>query len=85
MRRLFVRRSLTAVGIYSSVVLGFLSTVVAARTFHSKEIFGLFTLVITATGFCQALFDLTVEEAVVKYGFHYAARDRCRPRSSYRS
>ena len=86
MRRLLVRRSITAVGIYSSVVLGFLSTVVAARTFHSKEIFGLFTLVITATGFCQALFDLTVEEAVVKYGFHYAAREEWgRLRGLYRS
>jgi O-antigen/teichoic acid export membrane protein len=74
MRRLLVRRSLTAVGIYSSVVLGFLATVIAARRLGSKEVFGLYTIVITASGFFQILLDLTVEEAVVKFGFRYVAR-----------
>jgi O-antigen/teichoic acid export membrane protein len=74
MGRLLVRRSLTAVGIYSSVVLGFLATVVAAHQFHSKAVFGLYGIVFAATGFFQTLLDLTVEEAVVKFGFAYAAR-----------
>jgi O-antigen/teichoic acid export membrane protein len=75
MRRLFVRRSLTAVGIYSSVVLGFLGTVVATREFNSTRIFGDYATVIFATGFLQSLFDLTVEEALVKYGFRYSTRE----------
>ena len=75
MRRLLVRRSLTAVGIYSSVALGFLATVVAARRFHSADVFGLYTIVIAASGFFQILLDLTVEEAVVKFGFRYVARE----------
>ncbi len=54
-------------------MLGLLGTVVAARTF-SKEVFGLFTLVVVATDFFRSLFDLTAEEALVKYGFRYSTR-----------
>jgi O-antigen/teichoic acid export membrane protein len=72
--RLLFRRGAAAGGIYLSVGLGFLGTVVAARTF-SKDVFGLFTLVLVATNFFQSLFDLTVEEALVKYGFRYTTRE----------
>jgi O-antigen/teichoic acid export membrane protein len=75
MRRLLVRRSLTGVGIYASVALGFLGTVVATREFHSSRVFGDYATVIFATGFLQSLFDLTVEEALVKYGFRYVTRE----------
>src|SRR5881392_4240565 len=74
MSRLFVRRSATAVGIYLSVVLGFLATVIAGREMLQRE-FGDYATVVFATGFFQALFDLTVEEALVKYGFRYVARE----------
>jgi O-antigen/teichoic acid export membrane protein len=74
MRRLFVRRSVTAVGIYSSVALGFLGTVVATREFHSPRVFGDYATVLFATAFLQGFFDLTVEEALVKYGFRYVTR-----------
>jgi len=70
MSRLLVRRSLTAVGIYASVLLGFLSTVVAGRILTKQE-FGDFATVIYATAFFQSFFDLTVEEALVKYGFRF--------------
>src|SRR5438876_7313747 len=76
MPRLIVRRSLTAVGIYSSVVFGFLGTVVATREFHSTRIFGDYATVLFATALLGALFDLTVEEALVKYGFRYVAREQ---------
>src|SRR5881392_3750111 len=75
MSRLFVRRSATAVGIYLSVVLGFLATVIAGREMLQRE-FGDYATVVFATGFFQALFDLTVEEALVKYGFRYIAREQ---------
>src|SRR4051794_39591810 len=86
MPRVLVRRSATALGIYVSVALGFLATVVAARKFPSTEEFGLFSIVVAASGFFQILLDLTVEEAVVKYGFRYIAReDWGRLRDLYRS
>jgi O-antigen/teichoic acid export membrane protein len=72
--RLFWRRSAAAAGIYSSAVLGFLGTVVAAHRF-STTTFGLFALVLAATGFFQSLLDLTVEEALVKFGFRYVTRE----------
>ena len=75
MRRLLVRRSVTGVGIYTSVALGFLGTVVATKEFNSSRVFGDYATVIFATGFLQSLFDLTVEEALVKYGFRYATRE----------
>jgi O-antigen/teichoic acid export membrane protein len=76
MPRLIVRRSLTAVGIYSSVVFGFLGTVVATREFNSTRIFGDYATVLFATALLGALFDLTIEEALVKYGFRYVAREQ---------
>ncbi len=72
--RLLLRRSAAAAGIYSSAVVGFFATVVAAHRF-SVHTFGLFALVIAATGFFQSLLDLTVEEALVKYGFRFATRE----------
>ena len=73
MSRLLVRRSLTAVGIYASVALGFLATVIAGRLL-SKQEFGDYATVIYATSFFQSFFDLTVEEALVKYGFRFVTR-----------
>ena len=71
--RLLSRRSATAVGVYAAAVLGFAATVVAARELRPRE-FGLFALVVAATGFFQLLLDSTAEEAAVKYGFRYAER-----------
>ena len=44
----------------------------ATRELHSTRLFGDYATVIFATGFLQSLFDLTVEEALVKYGFRYS-------------
>jgi PST family polysaccharide transporter len=68
--RVLWRRAATAGGMYSSVVLGLLGTLVASRVLGPKE-FGVLTVVLTAVGFAQTLLDLTVEEALVKYGFRY--------------
>jgi O-antigen/teichoic acid export membrane protein len=70
----FWRRSSTAAGIYLSALLGFLGTIVAVRELGLDD-FGLFSLVLAAAGFFQLLADVTVEEAVVKYGFRYLARE----------
>jgi O-antigen/teichoic acid export membrane protein len=72
--RLLRRRAAAAAGSYVAIALGFAGTVVAARLFTTTEL-GLYTLVIAATGFFQALLDLTIEEALIKYGFRYIARE----------
>jgi len=72
--RLFWRRSAAAAGTYSSAVLGFLGTVVAAHVF-STHTFGLYAIVLAATGFFQSLFDVTMEEALIKFGFRYVTRE----------
>jgi len=68
------RRAGAAAGTYSSIVLGFLATLVAARIFSTAEL-GLYTLVISSAGFFQTLLDLTIEEALIKFGFRYIARE----------
>src|SRR5437764_2406167 len=72
--RLFWRRSAAAAGTYASAALGFGATVVALHVF-STETFGLYALVLAATAFFQSLLDLTVEEALVKFGFRYISRE----------
>jgi O-antigen/teichoic acid export membrane protein len=68
------RQAATAAGMYSSVVLGLLGTLVASRVLGATE-FGVLTVVITVVGFAQTLLDLTVEEALVKYGFRYVEHE----------
>jgi O-antigen/teichoic acid export membrane protein len=68
------RRAGAAAGTYASIVLGFLATLVAARVFSTEEL-GLYTLVIASAGFFQTLLDLTIEEALIKFGFRYIARE----------
>ena len=64
------RRSAAAAGIYLSIGLGFLATVLTKRQL-SNEAFGLLSTVIVSAGFFQTLLDFTAEEALVKYGFDY--------------
>jgi O-antigen/teichoic acid export membrane protein len=70
------RRSATAAGVYGAAFFGVLGTVVATRELHDKEKYAQLAIVIAATGFFQTLFDLTFEEALVKFGFRYSAQER---------
>src|SRR5439155_18312134 len=72
--RLFWRRSAAAAGTYSSAVLGFLGTIVAYHVFSTRT-FGLYAIVLAAAGFFQTLLDLTMEEALIKFGFRYVTRE----------
>lgn len=72
--RLLWRRSSTAVGVYAAAVLGVVGTIVAARLLGKFD-FGRLAIILAATSFFQTLLDLTVEEAVLKYGFRYSTRD----------
>jgi O-antigen/teichoic acid export membrane protein len=68
------RRAGAAAGTYVSIAFGFLGTIVAARIF-STEVLGLYTLVLASASFFQTLLDLTIEEALIKFGFRYIARE----------
>src|ERR671930_1727912 len=72
--RLLWRRSAASAGTYASAALGFGATVVALHVF-STETFGRYALVLAATAFFQSRLDLTVEEALVKFGFRYVTRE----------
>ena len=73
MPRVVWRRSATAVGVYSATAFGVLGTIVATRELGTSD-YALFASVFAATAFVQLLLDLTVEEALVKYGFRYSER-----------
>jgi O-antigen/teichoic acid export membrane protein len=73
--RVLWRRSATAIGVYVSTVLGFLATVVATRELGTSD-YARFAAIVAATAFLQLLLDLTVEEALVKYGVRYAEAER---------
>ena len=51
-------------------MLGFLTTVVATRELGIHQ-YARFAAIIAASTFFQVLLDLTIEEALVKYGFRY--------------
>jgi O-antigen/teichoic acid export membrane protein len=73
--RVFWRRSGAAAGFYISAALGFIGTTVIAANAFSPQVFGLYAVVLAAAGFFQSFLDLTVEEALIKYGFRYRARE----------
>jgi O-antigen/teichoic acid export membrane protein len=68
--RVIWRRSATAIGVYTAAVLGFLTTVVSTREL-GVDAYARFAAVFAATTFFQQLLDLTIEEALVKFGFRY--------------
>ncbi len=72
--RLFRRRFATAIGTYLSAIFGVVGTLVAARVLGPAS-FGVYSIVLVATSFFQVLLDVTVEEALVKFGFRYSASE----------
>ncbi len=74
-KRLLWRRSATALGTYGSVAFGVLATLIAARSL-GPHAFGLFSLAVVAANFFQILLDLTVEEAMIKFGYRYQTAER---------
>jgi O-antigen/teichoic acid export membrane protein len=80
-----LRRSGAATGVYLSIALGFLATVLTKRQLDSQQ-FGLLSSAIVSAGFLQTLLDFTAEEALVKYGFDYStAEDWGRLRRLFRA
>lgn len=73
-KRLLWRRSATALGIYGSTALGILGSLVVLRVLGPDDA-GRFGLVIGTTAFFQLLLELTSDEALIKFGFRYAAQE----------
>ena len=73
--RVIWRRSATAIGTYVAAGLGFLTTVVATRELGLHD-YAKFAAVFAASVFFQQLLDLTIEEALVKFGFRYTESQR---------
>ena len=73
--RVIWRRSATAMGVYTATALGFLTTIVATHELHYRA-YGRFAAVLAAATFFQQLLDLTIEEALVKFGFRYVEAQR---------
>src|SRR5262245_48862334 len=73
--RVLRRRSATALGVYVGTALGFLTTIVATRGLGVED-YARFVAILAATTFFQVLLDLTVEDALVKYGFRYVETKR---------
>jgi O-antigen/teichoic acid export membrane protein len=67
------RRSTTAVGVYTATVLGVGTTLAATRILGNA--YAAYAVVFSIVGFFQMLLDLTVDEALIKYGFRYATRE----------
>ena len=67
------RRSTTAVGVYAATVLGVGTTIAATRILGGS--YAQFAIVFAIVGFFQMLLDLTVDEALIKYGFRYVTAE----------
>ena len=69
--RLLGRRTVTAAGVYTATVLGFATSVVATHVLGVHG-YARYAIVLAAVGFFQLLLDLTIDEALIKYGFRYS-------------
>ncbi|HKU58590.1 MAG TPA: lipopolysaccharide biosynthesis protein [Gaiellaceae bacterium] len=67
------RRSTTAVGVYAATAFGVGTTIAATRILGSS--YAAFAVVFSAVSFFQMLLDLTVDEALIKYGFRYVTAE----------
>src|SRR4051794_8333916 len=66
------RRSLTAAGIYTATAFGFATSIVTTKILGAGD-YARYATVIATVGFFQLLLDLTIDEALIKYGFRYSA------------
>jgi O-antigen/teichoic acid export membrane protein len=72
--RVLRRRTVTAAGVYTATVFGFLTTVVATKVLGGSD-YARYATVMATVGFFQLMLDLTVDEALIKYGFRYSATE----------
>jgi O-antigen/teichoic acid export membrane protein len=72
--RLLRRRTVTAAGVYTATVLGLATSVVATKVLGGGD-YARYATVTATVGFFELLLDLTVDEALIKYGFRYSTSE----------
>jgi O-antigen/teichoic acid export membrane protein len=70
-QRVLRRRSITAAGLYTATVFGFATSIVATKILGGGD-YARYATVMAAVAFFQLLLDLTIDEALIKYGFRYS-------------
>jgi O-antigen/teichoic acid export membrane protein len=73
-QRVLRRRSITAAGLYAATAFGFATSIVATKILGGGD-YARYATVMAAVGFFQLLSDLTIDEALIKYGFRYSATE----------
>ena len=61
-------------GVYTATGLGFATSIVATRVLGPSD-YARYATVMAAVGFFQLLLDLTIDEALIKYGFRYTTTE----------
>src|SRR5215475_13790423 len=72
--RVMRRRSITAAGVYTATALGFATSIVATRVLGPSD-YARYATVMAAVGFFPLLLDLTIDEALIKYGYSYTTTE----------
>src|ERR1051325_10232425 len=70
-QRVLRRRSITAAGLYTATAFGFATSIVATKILGGGD-YARYATVMAAVAFFQLLLDLTIDEALIKYGFRYS-------------
>jgi O-antigen/teichoic acid export membrane protein len=73
-QRVLRRRSITAAGLYTATAFGFATSIVATKILGGGD-YARYATVMAAVGFFQLLLDLTIDEALIKYGFRYSTAE----------
>ncbi len=69
------RRLISVVAVYASIAIGFATTLVVLRVLGPSDA-GRYTVVFATVAFFDLLLELTSDEALIKFGFRYAAAER---------
>ena len=73
-QRMLRRRSITAAGLYLATAFGFATSIVATKILSGGD-YARYATVMAAVGFFQLLSDLTIDEALIKFGFRYSTTE----------
>src|ERR1043166_53156 len=73
-QRVLRRRSITAAGLYTATAFGFAPSIVATKILGGGD-YARYAPGVGGGGFFQLLLDLTIDEALIKYGFRYTTAE----------
>jgi O-antigen/teichoic acid export membrane protein len=68
------RRTVTAAGVYTATVFGVATSIVVTKILGVDD-YARYATVMATVGFFQLMLDLTIDEAMIKYGFRYTTTE----------